>query len=242
MEECTNLCNIGERIRLLREKKSVTQQQMANDFKVRREVIAKWETGVQDFKTENIIKIADYFGVTCDFLLTGHKAENVDIHKELGLSDEAITALTQMNHGLAIEIVNGLLCDGIFREVILKLINIKGLSMAFDKYKLQFEKQLNENEKFTTRFKQETGEDYMNIDFVDDVEDSKEDESEENPPVFYFNDEDFNDDVKKIGKIICGIIKSMDLERYTCERSFRKIVDKLAEKGMFTTFVEEEDD
>lgn len=89
MAECS-LLSIGKRIETLRKQKGITQQQLANDFHVRREVVTKWETGLQDLKTDNIVKLADYFGVTCDYLLRGIKAENVDINKKLGLSDDAI--------------------------------------------------------------------------------------------------------------------------------------------------------
>ena len=68
MAECS-LLSIGKRIETLRKNKGITQQQLANDFHVRREVVTKWETGLQDLKTDNIVKLADYFGVTCDYLL-----------------------------------------------------------------------------------------------------------------------------------------------------------------------------
>jgi transcriptional regulator with XRE-family HTH domain len=87
---------IGIRIQKLRENKELTQSQLASDLGVRREVVAKWETGLQDLKTEYMSKIADYFNITCDELLTGVKSENVDINKNLGLSDEAIEKIKSL--------------------------------------------------------------------------------------------------------------------------------------------------
>lgn len=58
--------------------------------------MAKWENGSRDLKTEHTIVLADYFNVTCDYILRGVKAENVDVNKKLGLSDKAIQSLIEL--------------------------------------------------------------------------------------------------------------------------------------------------
>jgi len=83
----------GGRIRELREKKGETQADMAKNLYVLRETVNQWENDVRDLKTEYTIKLADYFGVTCDYILRGVQAENVDIHKQTGLSEKAINVL-----------------------------------------------------------------------------------------------------------------------------------------------------
>jgi len=108
-------CNeIGERIRALREEKGLTQAQLAKElFIAKRETITQWEAGTRDLKTEYTIKLADYFGVTCDYILRGVKSENVEINKRLGLSDEAIEVLQFYNEyfqgDVLIRVVNFLL-------------------------------------------------------------------------------------------------------------------------------------
>ena len=48
-------------------------------------------------KTEEIMEIADKMGLAVDELLRGIKPENVDIHRETGLSTEAIAILRHRN-------------------------------------------------------------------------------------------------------------------------------------------------
>lgn len=91
---------IGVRIGRLRESKGITQAELAAAVGVKRETVAQWETGARDIKTDSTVKLADYFGVTCDYLLRGVKAENVDIHKRIGLSDEAIASLEMFQENL----------------------------------------------------------------------------------------------------------------------------------------------
>lgn len=89
----SDLYSIGARIQKLRKERGWTQQVLADKIPVERSTLAKWEKGLQDFKSENIIRVADVFDVTCDYLLRGVIAENVTVHKDLGLSDEVIEAL-----------------------------------------------------------------------------------------------------------------------------------------------------
>ena len=51
------------------------------------------ETGRQDFKTQDIINVADYFNVSCDYILRGVSAENLDLSENLGLSEKTIETL-----------------------------------------------------------------------------------------------------------------------------------------------------
>ena len=88
---------IGLRIKQLREEKGLTQQQLAKEMHVKRETVNQWENETRDLKTGYTISLADFFGVTCDYILRGIKAENVDINRELGLSDQAITILKLYN-------------------------------------------------------------------------------------------------------------------------------------------------
>lgn len=84
---------IGDRIQQLRNDKGLTQSQLAKELFVTREVINHWELNTRDLKTDYTIKLADYFNVTCDYILRGVKANNIDVNKKLGLSDKAIEKL-----------------------------------------------------------------------------------------------------------------------------------------------------
>lgn len=90
---------IGKRIRLLREERKLTQNELAKDLDVGRETIARWETGDRDIKTDATIKLAKYFNVTSDYLLgiTDHRAaENANIGEVTGLTEENIKNLSNI--------------------------------------------------------------------------------------------------------------------------------------------------
>ncbi len=88
-----SMTEIGLRIQELRENAGLTQVQLAKILNVRREVVAKWETGLQDLKTVYTIKLADFFNITCDELLRGVEAKNVTLNNEIGLENEYIETL-----------------------------------------------------------------------------------------------------------------------------------------------------
>lgn len=89
-----NKDTIGERIQEQRKKKGMTQDELKDVVSIaKRSYIAMWETGKREVKPEYIIKLADFFGVSCDYLLRGVEAENVDVNRQLGLSEDTITIL-----------------------------------------------------------------------------------------------------------------------------------------------------
>ena len=60
---------IGERIKELRGEKGLTQQALARDIGVSQKAVDYWERGINEPKASYIVKLADYFGVSADFLL-----------------------------------------------------------------------------------------------------------------------------------------------------------------------------
>ncbi len=107
---------IGERIRKLREEKGLTQQQLAKKMYVKRETVNQWENETRDLKTGYTISLADFFGVTCDYILRGVKSENVDINRELNISDATIESIKNMAYSTK-SVYEFLACNG-------KLLNI----------------------------------------------------------------------------------------------------------------------
>lgn len=57
------------RIRPLREEKNIEQKQLALELKVSQPTISDWETGRKQPSSKSAAKIADYFGVSLDYLL-----------------------------------------------------------------------------------------------------------------------------------------------------------------------------
>ena len=56
-------------IRQLPKKARLSQQALADQIGVFRNTISNWETGYSQISLENAKKVAEYFGVTIDYLL-----------------------------------------------------------------------------------------------------------------------------------------------------------------------------
>lgn len=84
------LVNFGNRLKTLRIKKKLTQQQLAGLLGLTKSVISAYENGLRYPAYDVLIKIARIFKVSTDFLL------GVEIKREIdtsGLTDEQVEAL-----------------------------------------------------------------------------------------------------------------------------------------------------
>lgn len=61
--------SLGERIKELRKTKKLTQVEFARIFQISNGTIAMWETDKRQPDFNMLQKLADYFGVTTDYLL-----------------------------------------------------------------------------------------------------------------------------------------------------------------------------
>lgn len=119
-----NSDTIGERIFKLRSEKGISQAELAKVLYVTREAVALWEGDRRDLKTNYTIMIANYFEVTCDYILRGISAENTDINNSIGLSNDCIEALRSINdhqktHKMArwlLKTINHLIIDSGIKE------------------------------------------------------------------------------------------------------------------------------
>lgn len=83
----------GDRLIELREKKGLSRQKVADELGISRASLEYYEKGKRKPDIDVLLLLADYYGVTCDYLLKGIATENVSINREIGLSDEAIDNL-----------------------------------------------------------------------------------------------------------------------------------------------------
>lgn len=67
--------SVGERLTLLRMRAGLSKSQLAKDMYTTRQVIRRWETGEQQLKLDDAVRIADYFGVSLDWLV-GRNGKN----------------------------------------------------------------------------------------------------------------------------------------------------------------------
>lgn len=86
---------IAKRLSELRKEKGVTQDEIANEINVKRTTIANYETGKRAPDYETLIRLADIYGVSCDYIIRGVNSEFADIHRVTGLTNEAIEKLAQ---------------------------------------------------------------------------------------------------------------------------------------------------
>jgi len=73
------MSSLNERIKELRKSKNHTQKQLAEILNVRSEAIQTFEYGTRRPGLDNIITLADYFGVSVDYLLG--RTDNPNINK-----------------------------------------------------------------------------------------------------------------------------------------------------------------
>ena len=59
----------ADRLKELRAERKVSQAKLANELGVSFSVVCYWETDRSEPTAVNIVKIADYFGVSADYLL-----------------------------------------------------------------------------------------------------------------------------------------------------------------------------
>lgn len=70
--------NIGRKIKLLRQKRDLTQKQVAERLCVSPQAISKWENGANAPDISLIPRIASLFGVSIDELFDSESAEPSD--------------------------------------------------------------------------------------------------------------------------------------------------------------------
>lgn len=75
-----------------------TQKMLANAVGIRPQTISLYLNGTTQPNAEHLYKIARYFNVSVDFLLSGVSSDNASINKTLGLSEATINMLEMVNN------------------------------------------------------------------------------------------------------------------------------------------------
>lgn len=89
---------VAERFRLIMEEhphtgEKTTQKALAEAVGIRPQTISLYMDGTTKPTSDNLLKIAQYFDISTDYLLTGVSSENKELHKQLGLSEEAVNLI-----------------------------------------------------------------------------------------------------------------------------------------------------
>jgi transcriptional regulator with XRE-family HTH domain len=63
--------NIGKKIHEIRQRKNITQEQLAKDLAISRQAVSKWESGKAIPDIENLMYISNLYDVSLDELIKG---------------------------------------------------------------------------------------------------------------------------------------------------------------------------
>ena len=85
-----NVCDFGSILRRLRQSRNLTQAELGKNVRLSKAVVSKYELGLGYPTFDVLIRIADFFGVSTDYLLGVSKGKTIDVSD---LSDSQIATL-----------------------------------------------------------------------------------------------------------------------------------------------------
>lgn len=86
-------------LRALMEENGTTQKELAKFLEVRPQTLSLYCSGETQPNGEKLLKIAEYYHVTVDYLLTGTVIENIPVYKMLGFSESTVENLRLVKDG-----------------------------------------------------------------------------------------------------------------------------------------------
>jgi transcriptional regulator with XRE-family HTH domain len=89
----SNMVNLGERLRALRNEKRITQTEMSRRTGITPVMISSYELEQRQPSFETLIKLAAFFGTTTDYLLGIERGRTVNIE---GLTEHESEAISNM--------------------------------------------------------------------------------------------------------------------------------------------------
>lgn len=82
----------------LRKKKHITQTKLSTEIEVSQELISHFEIGQSKPNIDNLIKLADYFNCSTDYLL--NRTDNPTIITNLNTTDANLQRIVNLYHSL----------------------------------------------------------------------------------------------------------------------------------------------
>lgn len=107
--------NFSRTITLLRKEKNISQKQVASDLNISQALLSHYEKGIRECGLDFMVKIADYYNVSCDYLLgrtpdrNGAKITVDDIPEhEMSIKDSSFkgSVFSTLNKKLIINSIN----------------------------------------------------------------------------------------------------------------------------------------
>lgn len=115
--------SFGNTITYLRKERGITQKQVAEDLEISQALLSHYEKGIRECSLDFVIKTADYYGVSCDYILGVSAQRNPGEMEESAEKQENKAMLENLNRRVIVNTV-----DFIFR--ILMEINEREITKA----------------------------------------------------------------------------------------------------------------
>ena len=84
---------IADKIKILREKKGITQSELATNLGITRSAVNAWEMGISVPSTAYVVELALFFKVSTDYLLDMKETATVSV---VGLNDREISSIVEI--------------------------------------------------------------------------------------------------------------------------------------------------
>ena len=91
--------HFAETLRNLMEENGTTQKELATFVGIRPQTLAQYCSGETQPNGDKLLKIAEYYKVTVDFLLTGTIIENIPVYEMLGFTPNTVNNLKLIKDG-----------------------------------------------------------------------------------------------------------------------------------------------
>ncbi len=84
---------IADKIKILREKKGITQSELATNLGITRSAVNAWEMGITVPSTQYVVELAKFFNVSADYLLGLSSTSTISVD---GLNEREIASLVEI--------------------------------------------------------------------------------------------------------------------------------------------------
>ena len=84
---------VADKIKILREKKGITQSELAANLGITRSAVNAWEMGITVPSTQYVVELAKFFNVSADYLLGLSSTSTISVN---GLNEREIASLVEI--------------------------------------------------------------------------------------------------------------------------------------------------
>lgn len=108
--------NFGRRVQNLRTNAGLSMEQLAAKLKISKSRVNMWENGGIIPRRDMLVKVADFFGVSTDFLLgSGLEGKEPEADKEVQIIQRGLKDMNTEQHKKALKILSAAF-DDIFND------------------------------------------------------------------------------------------------------------------------------